>query len=370
MCGRVGMVTGKGLALIIKKYFPKEVLYFAVLLLFLSNVFNINARFVGSVRRVKADSIIPAPYFLWLFFITLFTLFLEIFVSYPVYAKYLKVLTLSLLSYVFVAFIVKQDWQRIVVSTLIPPLSLDRDYLFSLVAILGANLSPYLFFWQADEEVEEEVKIGRIRAMGRGVPKVTKHDLRNLRMDTIVGMFFSNVIVFFIGVTAASTLGRYGIVDVATADQAALALKPLAGNLGLFLFVLGIVGSGLLAVPTLAGSAAYAIAETFGWREGLSQKFKQAYGFYGAIILATLVGLVINFTFIKPFQLLYLSAILNGILAPPLLALILISGDKKEIMGEYVNSKFSRIFGWLTVILMSLASLLLLAHLFWPFLFS
>ncbi len=355
MSGRIGMVTGKGLAGVIKAHYSKKLLYGAVFLLIVANTINIGAD-LGAMAA-SGQLIFKVPFIFWLVGITVFTLLMEIFISYKTYAKFLKYLALFLLSYVIVAFIVKQDWHQIFFSTFIPRISLNKIYLLSLLAILGTNISPYLFFWQASEEVEEKIADHKIKIMGRGMPKTGQADIRKMNLDTIIGMVFSNIIVFFIVIAAASTLGRYGIANIQTADQAALALQPLAGNFASILFAIGIIGSGLLAVPVLAGSASYALAESFGWKEGLYRKFKQAHGFYGILTIATLIGLLMNFISISPFQLLIYAAALNAIIAPLLLIFILFISNNKKIMGEFTNSPLSNIFGWFITIIMAVAAL-------------
>lgn len=355
MSGRIGLVTGKGLAGVIKAHYSKKLLYGAVFLLLIANTINIGAD-LGAMAA-SGQLIFKIPFIFWLIGITIFTLLMEIFISYKTYAKFLKYLALFLLSYVIVAFLVKQEWHQIFFSTFIPTISLNKIYLLSLLAILGTNISPYLFFWQAGEEVEEEVAGRKIKMMGKGTPKTGKSDIKKMNLDTTIGMIFSNIIVFFIAIAAASTLGKYGITDIQTADQAALALQPLAGNFASILFAIGIIGSGLLAVPVLAGSASYALAESFGWQEGLYRKFKQAHGFYGVIAVATLIGLLMNFISISPFQLLIYAAALNAIIAPLLLIFILFISNNKKIMGELTNSPLSNIFGWFITIIMAVAAL-------------
>lgn len=362
MCGRIGMVTGNGLSGIIRKNFPKPVLYTSVLLLLVANTINIGAD-LGAMAS-SAQLIFHIPFFAWLLGMTVLTLILEIFVSYKLYSQVLKYLTFSLFAYIITVFVVKQDWRQVLQATFIPSFSFQKDYLLNIVAILGTTISPYLFFWQADEEVEEEVEKHKLQSMGRGRPHVTKHDISDMRLDTIVGMFFSNLVMFFIIITAASTLHAHGITNIETADQAAKALKPFAGNFAFLLFALGVVGTGLLAVPVLAGSASYALSEAFGWREGLYRKFTQAHGFYGVITIATLIGLLVNFTPIKPFQMLYYSAIINGITAPPLMFLILKIANDKKIMKQHTNSRFSNIVGWSITVAMSIAGIAMIASLF------
>jgi len=362
MCGRIGMVTGKGLSGVIATNYSKKILYFSILLLLIANTINIGAD-LGAMAS-SAQLLIPAPFIILLLTITALSLILEVFVSYKVYSKMLKYLTFSLFSYIIVAFVVKQDWSKILSATFIPTISFNRDYFLNIVAILGTTISPYLFFWQSDEEVEEEVEFHKIRAMGKGVPKITKIDVRDMRIDTIVGMFFSNLVMFFIIVTTASTLGAIGITNINTATDAAEALRPIAGNFTFFLFAAGVIGTGLLAVPVLSGSASYAISEAFGWKEGLSRKFKQAHGFYGIITIATLLGLLVNFTNIPPFRILYYTAVLNGIVAPPLMVLILLISNNPKIMGKYTSNTFSNIAGWAITLVMTFAAFALLLSFF------
>jgi NRAMP (natural resistance-associated macrophage protein)-like metal ion transporter len=358
MCGRIGMVTGRGLAAVIKKHYSRSILFGAIFLLVIANTINIGAD-LGAMAAT-GQLLWGIPFIYWLIGMTVLTLCLEIFIPYPVYARYLKYLTLSLFAYVATVFIIKQDWSLIIWSTFVPSFSFSKEYIFNIVAILGTTISPYLFFWQSDEEVEEEISQHKLTSMGKGTPKVSKRDIRNLRIDTITGMLFSNLIMFFIIITAASTLGAQGITSIETADQAANALRPLAGEFTFLLFAAGIIGTGLLAVPVLAGSASYALAETFNLKAGLGKKFNQARAFYLIIIVATLGGVLVNFTPIKPFQMLYYTAVLNGICAPPLLALIMLIGNNKKIMGIHANSRFSNILGWTITIIMSLAALALL----------
>ncbi|HLD40214.1 MAG TPA: Nramp family divalent metal transporter [Candidatus Nanoarchaeia archaeon] len=361
MCGRIGIVTGKGLAGVMKKHYSKAILYFCVLILLIANTINIGAD-LGAMAY-SGQLIFGIKFIYWLLGITLVTLLLEIFVSYRLYAKILKYFTFSLFSYIVVAFLVKQDWSAVLISTFIPSISFTKEYLLNIVAILGTTMSPYLFFWQTSEEVEEEVEAKELREMGNGVPKFHASRIKDMRTDTILGMFFSNLIMFFILVTTASTLGAHGITDIQTADQAAQALRPFAGDWAYLLFALGIIGTGLLAVPVLAGSASYALAETFNMKEGLYRKFKQAHGFYGVITLATIVGLIINFTTIPPFKILYYTAILNGLVAPPLLVMIMLISNNKKILGDYTNKKMSNILGWGITGIMSLCAIALIISL-------
>jgi NRAMP (natural resistance-associated macrophage protein)-like metal ion transporter len=355
MCGRIGLVTGKGLAGVIRKHYSAKVLYLAVFLLLFANTINIGAN-LGAMANA-GEMLFGIPFIIWIILMTVITLLLEIFVSYRVYASFLKYLAFSLLSYIVAAFIIKQDWSAVFAATFVPAIGLSKEYLFNIVAVLGTTISPYLFFWQAGEEVEEEVETGKLRSMGVGIPHINMRSIKAMRQDTAIGMFFSQLISFFIIVTTASTLYPNGIKHVETAVQAAEALKPIAGDLAHLFFALGIIGTGLLSVPVLAGSASYALSEAFGWKEGLYRKFTQAHGFYGIITIATLIGLLINLLSLKPFTLLYYAAVLNGIVAPILLLMIVLIANNSQIMGKYKNTFLSNLFGWITVGIMFCASL-------------
>ncbi|MBI2051786.1 Nramp family divalent metal transporter [Candidatus Roizmanbacteria bacterium] len=364
MCGRIGMVTGRGLSGVLRKHYSKTILYAAVFLLIIANTINIGAD-LGAMAS-SAQLLLGIPFAFWLIVMTATTLILEIFVSYKVYSKFLKYLAFSLLAYIATVFVVKQDWLEVLSSTLIPTFTFSGAYLLNIVAILGTTISPYLFFWQSDEEVEEEIAHHKLRMMGAGVPKITKRDLREMKVDTAIGMFFSNLVMFFIIVTTASTLFVGGVTNIETADQAAQALRPLAGDFAFLLFAAGIIGTGLLSVPILAGSASYALSEAFGWKAGLYRKATQARGFYGIITVATLIGLLVNLTPIKPFKMLYLTAIFNGIAAPPLMLLILLISNNKNVMGQHTNSKISNILGLAITGVMGAAAVALFISLFRP----
>ncbi len=357
MCGRIGTVTGNGLSGVIRKFYSRQILFVAITLLIVANTINIGAD-LGAMASA-AQLVLGLPFIVWLLGLTVLTLLLEVFVSYPTYAKFLKYLTLSLFAYVAVAFLVKLNWSQVAVSTIVPSFSWSKPYILNIVAVLGTTISPYLFFWQADEEVEEEVAHHKLSGIGEGKPRVTKRDLKEMRTDTIMGMFFSNLVTFFIIVTAAGTLAAHGITNINTATEAAEALRPLAGQFTFLLFALGIIGVGLLAVPVLAGSASYAFAEAIGWKGGLYSKLKDAHGFYGVITLATIVGLLVNFFHIPAFKMLYYTAVMNGLVAPLLLILILLISNNKKIMGKYTNGRLSNVLGWITVIVMAGAGIAL-----------
>lgn len=364
MCGRIGLVTGKGLSDVIRDNYPRKLLYGAVVLLLIANIINIGADLGAMAAAIEL--LVPIPFIALLIGITLAMLALEVYVPYPTYVRVLKYLTLSLLAYVVTAFIVKEDWGMILRATLVPHIAFTSEYVMNIAAILGTTISPYLFFWQADEEVEEEIEKGKIKDMGVGKPEIKKSDVRQMRIDTILGMFFSQAVMFFIILTVAATLSTSGVNTIATAADAAAALRPVAGNFAFILFALGIIGTGLLAVPVLAGSAGYALAEAFGWKVGLGKRFSQAKGFYGIIAVATLVGLLVNFSSIAPMTMLYYAAMLNGVLAPPLMILILFIANNTKILGKHTNSWFSNTLGIFITILMSAISLGLIYSLFQP----
>jgi len=364
MCGRIGMVTGRGLAGVIRANYAKPLLLFTTILLLIANTINIGAD-IGAMAA-SVQMLLPLNAAFWAIATTAVILLLEVFVSYKVYSKILKWLAVTLFAYVIAAFVIKPcgvssegacvDWPAAFKHLLIPTIKFSKEYLLVVVGFLGTTISPYLFFWQAGEEVEEEVVEHKIVAMGKGRPKVKSTDIKEMRLDTAVGMLFSNLTTFFIVVTTASTLFRVGIHNIESAPQAAEALKPLAGDFAYLLFASGIFGVGLLGIPVLAGSAAYALSEGFGWREGLYLKFKRAHGFYGVVTVATLIGLLINFIGINPIKALLYAAIINGVVAVPLIAIIIFISNNQKIMGERTNGFWSNAGGWLTFILMGIAS--------------
>lgn len=341
MCARIGMVTGKGLAGIIKAHYPRFVLFFAVLLLGVANIVNIGAD-LGAMG-VATSMITPLSFGVSLILITIFTLVTAILIPYPLYAKVLKYLAATVLSYVIAAFFVNHNWSDVAFATLVPHIVWTPEFLLNITAFLGTTISPYLFFWQADEEVEEEIEKKKIIAFGKGRPKLTQGDISQMRTDTAIGMFLSNLVAFFIIITASATLRDQGITEIASATQLAEALRPLAGDFAVYLFAFGILGTGLLAVPVLAGSFAYAIGETFNLRMGLGKSFIQATGFYAVLIIATLAGVILNFVSIDAIQMLYYAAAANGILAAPLLVIILFIANNKRILGDRVNTRLSNV---------------------------
>ena len=361
MCGRIGMVTGKGLAGVIRANYSKLVLYFAVSLLVVANTINIGAD-LGAMAA-SAQMLLGLPFLFWLLLMTGFIIVLEVFVTYKTYSKILKYLALTLFAYVFTAFIVKLDWAIIVKNTVLPHIQFSKDYLLNIVAILGTTISPYLFFWEASQEVEEAIVDDKIQDIGVGTPAVSRKNVADMNWDTIIGMFFSQAIMFFIIITTAATLHAKGITNIGTASEAAEALRPVAGNLAYLLFAAGIIGTGLLAVPILAGSSAYAVAETTGLKAGLSKRAGRAPGFYGVIAASTLIGMSISLLGIDPIKALYYAAVLNGLAAPPLMVLIILIANNKNIMGKFVNKRISNIAGWMIVLIMAIAGILLIIDL-------
>ncbi|OGZ02922.1 MAG: iron transporter [Candidatus Liptonbacteria bacterium RIFOXYC1_FULL_36_8] len=362
MAGRIGLVTGKGLAGIIKRYYSKKLLYTSVLLLLFANIINIGA-VLGAMAAVL-NLLLGINFLVALIAIVIISLALEMFIPYRIYVKFLKYLTISLFAYIIAAFSIPQNWSQILSATFFPKIYFTPENIINLVAIFGTTISPYLFFWQADEEVEEEILHHKLKITSENRPKITTKDLKIMRFDTIIGMFFSNIVAFFIILTAAATLWPEGINNISTATEAAEALKPLAGNFAFFLFALGIIGTGMLSLPILASSASYAFSEAFGFKEGLYRKWKKARVFYGVIFIATILGLLVNFSSIPPFKMLYFGAVLNGIIAPLLLIIMLLIANNKKIMGDFTNSKLSNILAVIITSFMAIIALYLLYDFF------
>lgn len=362
ICGRIGMVTGRGLAAVLREHYSPRVLYVAVSLLLIANTVNVGAD-LGAMAATR-QLLVHAPLVGWLAVIVGISLTLQIAVPYPAYARFLKYVCLSLLAYVVAAFVVHHPWwPTVAVSAITPHVEWSRDYALNIVALLGTTITPYCFVWEADQEAEEDFARGRMQFYGKGVPVLLASDIRNMRADTAVGMGFSNVVQFFIILTCASVLHPAGVLTVDTPDQAALALRPLAGDLTYVLFAIGIIGVGFLAVPTLSGSASYALSEALGWKAGLGYTFREARAFYVVIAVATLVGVGLNFLGIPPFRMLYYAAAVNGVLAPPLMAMITLVGNNRAIMGRHVNNWFANVMGWAIVVIMGVCALALIGSL-------
>ena len=361
MCGRIGIVTGSGLASVIKQHYPKWLLYGAVMLLIGANVFNIYADL--NIMAASAQMLFGGAFAFWLALFAGVTVTAQILVPYHLYVRILRWLCLALLAYVITALLpaVKNDWGQIARNFFIPSWSQDPAFIMTVVGYLGTTISPYLFFWQAGQEVEEEIADSTADAPGYRSKPVRADEIRNLRADTAIGMVASQAATFFIIICTAATLHSKGITDINTAQDAAKALLPL-GKSGYWLFTLGILGTGLLAIPTLAGSAAYAVAETFGWRYGLYRRFKRARGFYLTISAMILIGYGMNFVqAISPVKALFYSAVLNGVVAVPLLIVLMLICNNRKIVKSRVNGRISNILGWITVVIMATA----VALMFW-----
>ncbi len=352
ICARIALQTGTGLAENIRQHYPRPVLYGCVLLLVIANTINVGAD-LGAMAA-SAQMLLGIPLGVWLISIVLLIIVMEVFIDYKHYARILRFFTLSLFAYVIAAFVIPQDWGQVVRNTLLPTFQFSHDYVLNIVAVLGTTISPYLFFWQASQEVEEKIDAGKTSPKAR--KGVSRKELRWMRTDVISGMFFSNVVMWCIIITTASTLFASGEHNIESAPQAAQALRPVAGNLAAALFAAGIIGTGLLAVPVLAGSAAYAVAETFKLREGLYLKLRQARGFYAIIAVSTLIGAAINLLGINPIQALYFTAVINGLIAPPLLIMIMLIARNRTIMGNKTNGRLANIMGWLVTLIMTLAA--------------
>ena len=352
MCARIGLVTGRGLAGTIRLHFSKKLLYTVSLLLFVSNAFNIGAD-LGAMA--KGAQLINSGWNFYMLVIgfSLFSLALQVFTPYDKYARYLKWLAMVLLAYVASAILAHLNWADVMRQAFIPHIKFDKDQLLLICAVLGTTISPYLFFWQTSQEVEGEISKGKTSLVSRR--GATKSEIKNMRIDVWSGMFLSNVVMFFIIAACGALLFGNGITNITTASQAAEALRPFAGDSTFFLFAVGIIGTGLLAIPVLAGSSSYAIAESFQWKEGLSRKLRQAQAFYATIFLSMLIGLGINFIGIDPIKALIYSAVFNGIIAPLILLPIVLISSNRKIMGEWTNHKLTTLIGWLVVGIMTIA---------------
>jgi len=362
MCARIGLATGRGLAGNIRINYPRWVMYSCAILLFVANTFNIGADIGAMAKGVQ----LFAPHFdfaLLVIFFTFFMLLVQIYTPYEKYARYLKWLVLVLFSYIATGLIVGLNPATLLVHAIIPKIIFSKDQIILVTAILGTTISPYLFFWQTSHEVEEEILHGKTSIRLRQ-ETVTDKEIGGMRMDVWSGMFVSNLVMFFIVATCAAVLYAHGITNINSAADAALALKPLAGNQAFLLFGIGIIGTGLLAVPILAGSAAYTVSESFLWKQGLYRKLKDARAFYGIIIFAMLIGLALNFIGINPIKMLIYSAVVNGLVAPIILIPIVLMTSNKKIMKERTSHPIIAAVGWLVVLLMVLSGIVTIYSLF------
>ncbi|AXC10913.1 Manganese transport protein MntH [Acidisarcina polymorpha] len=357
MCARLGMVTGRGLASVIRTRYPPWVLWPACGLVVIANVFNIGADLGGMANAMQMVTGVPS--YFWTPLFTAIIIALLFWTSYRTIARTFKWMTLILFAYVITAFLARPDWWAVLRSTFVPHIEWTRSYVSVLVGILGTTISPYLFFWQASQEVEEERKQGKIKvAQRRGA---TDAELAATRTDVVTGMLFSNVVMYFIILTTAATLHAHGLRSITTAKEAAEALRPLAGQGAYWLFTLGLIGTGMLAVPVLAGSCAYAVAEGAKWRHAsLGSKPLAARPFYAVIAVAMLIGLALDFAGLDAVKMLFWSAVLNGVLAPPLVVLVVLLTSDEKVMGKRTNSRPLRYLGWACAVAMGGAALALL----------
>jgi NRAMP (natural resistance-associated macrophage protein)-like metal ion transporter len=351
---RIGLVTGHGVAANIRRLYPRWVLQPIIVLLLAANTINIAADLGAMSEALRL--LIGGPALAYVPVFGAVSILLQVVMPYPRYAPLLKWLVCALFAYVGTVFVIDVPWRDVLAGALIPTLSLSRDYVLVLVAVFGTTISPYLFFWQASQEVEEQRAAG---FGGRLVVERAREELNRVKVDTYLGMGFSNLVAFFIVLTAAVTLHRAGLTDIQNSAQAAAALRPIAGEFAFALFSAGIIGTGMLAIPVLAGSAAYAVAETLEWRSGLALKPLEARGFYAIIVAAVVIGAGIDFAPIDPIKALFWSAVINGVVAVPIMAVMMLLASRREAMGPFVISKRLKRLGWAATVTMAIAVALL-----------
>jgi Mn2+/Fe2+ NRAMP family transporter len=350
----VGRVTGRGLAGNLRRHYPAWLLYPLVGLLVVANTINLGADLGAMAAALHL--LVAGPILLYIAAFAIVTVLAEVFMTYARYASVLRWLTLSLFAYVGTVFVVGVPWAIVAKNLVLPHISLDGGYLTVIVAVFGTTISPYLFFWQAGEEVENEKEDPTAKPLIRA-PEQAPVEMARMQIDTLVGMGFSNIIALFIMLTTAATLNAHGVTDIQTSSQAAEALRPIAGRFAFTVFALGVIGTGLLAVPVLAGSAAYAVGEALGWRVGLAERPGRAPAFYGAIALATLVGAILNFTPLDPIKALFWSAVINGVTAVPIMVMIMLMASRKTVMGAFALRPLLKIVGWLASAAMAIAAI-------------
>jgi NRAMP (natural resistance-associated macrophage protein)-like metal ion transporter len=356
---RIGRVTGRGIGGNLRLCYPRWILYAIVGLLVVANIINLGAD-IGAMGAA-VNLLIGGPTPLYCIALAGISVILQVWIPYRKYAAVLKWLTLSLFAYVATVFVVNVDWPKAIQGTFVPNISLTPKYLQALVAVFGTTISPYLFFWQASEEVEEMQSPPKKKAL-KQAPRRGSKQLQRIRLDTYLGMAISNLIAYFIILTVAVTLNAHGKTDIDSAEQAAEALRPIAGPFASLLFSAGIIGTGLLALPVLAGSAAYALGEAFRWPVGLGRQTTKAKGFYAVLGSATLIGLLLNFVGINPIRALVWSAIINGITAAPVMCFLMLMASTRKVMGKFTLPVYLKIFGWGATLVMALAAI----GIFWP----
>src|SRR5450830_308970 len=357
---RIGRVSGHGLATNIRKHYPAWLLYGVVGLLLIANTINIAADVSAMGEALKL--IVGGPGQIYAMAFGLVSLLLQVFIPYRRYVRVLKWLTLALLAYVATAFVVHIPWSQVLVSALAPHMSWKPEYITTVVAVFGTTISPYLFFWQASQEVEDQLADPHAQPLIKASHHA-KANLRRIKIDTLVGMGFSNLVAFFIILTTAVTLNLHGISDIQTSAQAALALRPIAGEFAFILFSAGIIGTGLLAIPVLAGASAYAMAGIFKWKNSLDSKLNAARAFYAVIVVSTVVGTGLGFSAIDPIKALYWSAVVNGVISVPIMTVMMLMASRVDVMGSFVIKRRLRILGWLAALMMAIAVIAMLATL-------
>ena len=356
MCARIGIVARNGLAGVLREHYSKWLLWIACGLLLFANTVNIAADLAG---MAAATALLTGGRTMW--FVPLYTIIviaLLVFSSYEMMTRVLKWLAIALFAYVVAAILAKPDWPSVIVATLVPHIEWTQGYLLMFVAIMGTTISPYLFFWQAALNAEHEEHL--VGKFGERPRRAVRRELRTARRDVYTGMFVSNLIMFFIILTAGVTLHSAGVTEIQTADQAAEALRPLAGRAASFLFAAGLVGTGMLGVPVLAGSAAYAVAEAASWRRGMNEQPRAAANFYGVIVVAMVLGMVLNFAKLDPIRLLIWAAVVNGLMAPPLIIIILVVCNNRRVMGEHRNGWALNLVGGSAAAIMGAAAIMLI----------
>lgn len=354
ICAKIGMVSGMGLAGVLRKYYPRWLVVSAIVLLVVANTINAGTD-IGAIAAAINLLAPPIPAWALVVPIAAIIVVVQILGSYPTLVKIFKWLTLTLFAYIAAAFLARPHWGEVLKATFVPALRFDHQYLMTLVAIFGTTITPYLFFWQASQEVEEELRMGRETLAER--EGATDRELRIAEIDVDAGMIFASAVFYFVVLASAVTLHASGKTDIQTATDAAEALRPLSHGVATILFALGLIGSGFLAVPILTGASAYAMCEALDWKHGLNEKFRDARRFYLIIGAATLVGLLINFLKIPPVTALFWTAVLNGVLAPPLIVVIMLVSNSKRVMGKRTNGPLTNFLGWGTAVVMIAAAI-------------
>ena len=364
MCARIGLLSGNGLAALIKKKYSAKIVYPISSLLIIANTINIGADLGAMSASVKI--IFPdVPFVVITILFSAFIIIAEIFIPYDKYVKVLKYLVLSLFAYVLTAVIVGGNIDKIL-FTIIPSITFSSEYAIMFVAVIGTTIAPYLLFWQTSEEAEEDVAKHKIKEIGVGKPKVSPREIMLMKEDIGIGMFFSQFIMWSIIITSAGSLYFAGMTDIQTADQAASSLEPLvksfpnSGQIAKWIFAFGIIGTGLLAIPVLSASSAFALSDSFGWKEGLEKKFSQAKSFYSVIVASTLIGVWITFSHVNPIQALILAAVINAVVTLPILFIVMRLANDRKILEDKVNTRFSNILGWITFAIMTVSVVVML----------